>query len=74
MHLIDAQHLMHGDHGVADIGKFVFELLVAGVDDKRRVVVPHKIGDLDKAEQLTLIHLAHIHFVALAVANKLNPI
>jgi hypothetical protein len=35
------------------------QLLVAGVDDERRVVVPHEVGDLDEAKQLALIHLLH---------------
>ena len=65
---------MHGDKGLAHIGKFALELLVTGIDDKRRVVIPDKIGNLDKTEQLALIDFAHIDFVALAVANKLNPI
>ncbi len=34
----------------------LFTFLVAGVDDERRVVVPHEVGDLDEAEQLTLAH------------------
>ena len=55
-HLIDPQHVVHGDHGAIDVGKFTLQLLVAGVDDERRVVVPHEVGDLDEAEQLTLAH------------------
>ena len=63
-----------GDHGAIDVGKFTLQLLVAGVDDERRVVVPHEVGDLDEAEQLTLAHFPDIDFVTLVVTNELHSI
>ncbi|MNH24711.1 hypothetical protein D3C79_846600 [compost metagenome] len=65
---------MHGDQGAVDVGKLTLELLMAGIDDERRVVVPHEVRDLDEAEQLALIHVPDIDLVTLVVTNKLHSI
>ena len=73
LHLIDAQHRMHGQEGALDPGELALDALLGRVDHHRGALPEHQFLHLDEAEQLAVADLAGVHLVNLALIHEHNP-
>src|ERR1035438_4559819 len=72
LHLIDAQHRVHGQVGALYLVEFGLDLLLGRVDDHGRTLAEHQFLDLDEAKQAAMAYFAGVDLVHLSLIYEEN--
>ncbi len=70
LHFINTNDGLDRNEAAFDAGKLTFKLFFAGINHHLTALAEHKVFYLDEAVEVTLVHLADVDFIDLALIQK----